>query len=285
VATKPLLLDIAAARSTRKSRRRLPSIEIATLRPVPKRDRLGEVFDRALDGLWMAFQPIVGDETKPAFAYEALLRSHEPAMSTPAEVLTAAEELGRLDELGQRVRALSATAFPRAPDDALLFVNLHSHDLLDPSLYDANAPLASLVPRVVLELTERAPLDRIQDVGRRLSILRFNGFRVAVDDLGAGHAGLASFATVEPEFVKLDMSLVRDLDTTPVQRRLVSSLLDACRDLKTRVIAEGVETEAELNALRELGCELFQGFYFGRPSDSFALPPRRASSRSRGRSS
>lgn len=227
-------------------------------------------FERALQQLWIAFQPIVSDQGRTVFGYEALMRSHEPTMRSPLEILDAAERLERLPELGQRVRGLAATAFFGAPDSTTLFVKLHSRDLLDPGLYDNTSPLAAMADRVVLELTERATLEHVGEVRPRLSVLRFQGFRVAIDDLGTGYAGLTSFDSVEPEFVKLDMSLIRNIHLSPVRSRLVESMLDVCRDLKIRVVAEGIETKEELDALSKLGCELFQGYLFARPATAFA---------------
>ena len=254
-------------RETKQLRR-----ELTTEAPDRETEELLHIFDRALDGMFVAFQPIMKKERDSVFGYEALMRSREPKMSTPLTILAAAEKLGRLDDLGRRVRNLAATAFSGAPDDALLFVNLHSSDLLDKSLYDSTTPLASLSERVVLEITERATIEHLDDVPARISVLRFQGFRVAIDDLGAGYAGLTSFATIEPDFVKLDMSLVRNLHTSPVRRRLVSSMLDVCCDLGTSVVAEGIEGKDELRALHDMGCELFQGYLFARPSASFERP-------------
>lgn len=95
------------------------------------------------------------------------------------------------------------------------------------------------------------------------------GFRIAIDDLGAGYAGLTSFATLEPELVKLDMSLVRDIDKNPMKEKLVRSMTALCKDLGMLVVAEGVETTRERDLLVELGCDLLQGFLLGRPAPAF----------------
>src|SRR5262249_1405072 len=121
----------------------------------------------------------------------------------------------------------------------------------------------------VLEITERGALDEIDDVNKRIVRLREMGFRVAIDDLGAGYAGLSSIAVLEPDFVKLDMSLTRDLAASPLKRRLVSSMVEPGRDLRMCLVAEGVETTAELDVLRSLGCDLLQGYHFARPSPEF----------------
>jgi EAL domain-containing protein (putative c-di-GMP-specific phosphodiesterase class I) len=92
-----------------------------------------------------------------------------------------------------------------------------------------------------------------------------------VDDLGAGYAGLTSFAALEPDVVKLDMALVRGVDREPIKHRLVGSMTRLCRDLGILVVAEGVETSAEKEALQELGCDLLQGYLFGRPGRERAV--------------
>ncbi len=227
--------------------------------------------DRALETLWMAFQPIVDARAGRVFGYEALLRSHEPSLPHPGAILQAAERLDRLHDLGRRVRTLSAEAFAAAPADVLMFVNLHTYDLLDTDLYDAAAPLSSLAERVVLEVTERASLDHVPDIAARVAQLRKKGFRIAIDDLGAGYAGLSSFVALEPEFVKLDMSLIRDVHRSAIRQRVVGSLTGMCNDLGMRVIAEGIETSDERDAVRALRCELLQGYHFARPGRPFPM--------------
>jgi EAL domain-containing protein (putative c-di-GMP-specific phosphodiesterase class I) len=106
----------------------------------------------------------------------------------------------------------------------------------------------------------------------RIARLRGLGFRIAVDDLGAGYAGLSTFALLEPEFVKLDMSLVRDIQGAPTKRSLVKAMIEVCRDLEVSLIAEGVETALERDALAELGCTLMQGYFFARPGPPFPVP-------------
>lgn len=160
---------------------------------------LAASFDKALETMWMAFQPIVSSVGDRLFGYEALMRTHEPRLPHPGAVLDAAEKLGRTTDLGRRIRNLSARAFEKAPSDAVLFVNLHTRDLLDPELYEGDSSLGRIAHRVVLEVTERASLDVVKDVVARVAVLRYQGFRIAIDDLGAGYAGLASFAALEPE--------------------------------------------------------------------------------------
>jgi EAL domain-containing protein (putative c-di-GMP-specific phosphodiesterase class I) len=235
-------------------------------------DRVGleQAFERARASLWLAFQPIVSWSEKRVFAFEALMRTREAALPHPGAMLSAAERLERLPDLGRAIRGLAASAASeRLPVGALLFINLHPADFQDPTLYDPRSPLGQHADRIVLEVTERAALDDIHNLRERVARLRDIGFRIAVDDLGAGYAGLATFANLEPDVVKIDMSLVRDIETARTKRTLCASLASVCRELGMMVVAEGVETAAEKDTLVELGCDLLQGYYFARPAAEF----------------
>jgi EAL domain-containing protein (putative c-di-GMP-specific phosphodiesterase class I) len=189
-------------------------------------------------------------------------------MDVARALLDAGERLGRLPELGRTVRASVAAALSSAslPGDDPVFVNLHALELADEALLDPRAPLSRFASRVVLEITERASLDGIPDSAERIAALRRLGYRIALDDLGAGYAGLNSFAALSPEIVKLDMALVRGLDRDSLKRQIVTSMATLCRELGIVVVAEGIETEGERDAATQAGCDLLQGYLFGRPA-------------------
>jgi EAL domain-containing protein (putative c-di-GMP-specific phosphodiesterase class I) len=239
----------------------------------PETPDVESLFARALSNLWLAFQPIVNVRTQRVFGYEALLRCNLAELSTASAVLDLAQKLDRIEELGRAVRSAAAQAIGLAPADAVLFVNLHATELNDPVLVDPCSPLSRHAERVVLEITERAPLDSVRDVRRRVGMLRDMGYRIAVDDLGAGYSGLGTFALLEPEFVKLDMGLLRDVHVQPTKQKVIRSLSALARDMGMLVVAEGVERREERDTLIELGCELLQGFLFARPERGFSLPP------------
>ena len=228
-------------------------------------------FERGLATLWMAYQPIVCAPTRTLFGYEALMRTREPTLPHPGVVLDTAERLGRQMELGRKVRASAAGPVAVDRGAGVLFVNLHPMDLMDETLLSSDAPLTAIADRVVLEITERSSLDNVSNVRERVTALRKLGFRIAVDDLGAGYAGLTSFAQLEPDIVKLDMSLVRDVDASLTKRRLVGSMIALCKDMRILVVGEGVETTKERDVLLELGCDLLQGYLLSRPGPAF--PP------------
>ena len=226
---------------------------------------LGLVLERAIDAAWLAFQPIVAGPHGRLLGYEALVRSDETTMSNPGTLFAAAEKLNKVCDVGRAVRALAAEGFGRAPAKVLLFVNLHSLDLQDPDLYEAHAPLSRMAARVVLELTEREALDRVKDLSERLSRLRKLGYRIAVDDLGAGYAGLTSFALVEPDLVKIDMGLVRDAHQSVMKQKVIGSVVSLAKETGIQVVAEGVETREERDCLLRLGADYLQGYFVGRP--------------------
>ena len=229
-------------------------------------------FDSALDRLWMAYQPIVRLSDQRVAGYEALVRSREPALPHPGALFDAAERLSATRELGRVIRRVTPAPYLSDQVPFRLFFNLHVRDLEDETLYDPDAPLTRMADRVVLEITERAALDEVPDAAGCVARLREMGFSIAVDDLGAGYAGLNSFAELEPDVVKLDMTLVRDVETSPTKQKVVRSITSLCADMGMEGVAEGVETPQELDALQALGCDLFQGYYFARPAEPFAEP-------------
>lgn len=229
---------------------------------------LRESFDSALESLWIAYQPIVAADGS-LYGHEALLRSREPRLPHPGAVLDAAEKLDALSTLGRLVRAKAAAPVAASPAAGRLFVNLHPRDLLDEDLVADDAPLTQIASRVVLEITERASVGAIADLRQTVARLRAKGFSIAIDDLGAGYAGLTSFALLEPEIVKIDMTLVRDVDKLPVKQRLIRSITTLCDDMGIRVVGEGVETAEERDTLVDLGCDLFQGYFLAKPGEAF----------------
>jgi EAL domain-containing protein (putative c-di-GMP-specific phosphodiesterase class I)/CheY-like chemotaxis protein len=266
-----LLQAVAQAVEVRHSVRALLPDTRPGLSPPSSRVRaeLSGRLDSALDKLWMAFQPIVNWTEKRVLAYEALVRTDEPSLARPDHFFSAAEQLHRVQELGRTIRRSVAATAVNLPADTELFINLHANDLTDDELYAENAPLAPFAARIVFEITERASLEKMKDIQERMAALRARGYRIAVDDLGAGYAGLSSLASLQPEVVKLDMSLVRGVDQQPIKQRLVAALQTLGGSLGIRVVAEGVETVAERDTLVGIGCDLFQGYLFAKPGRPF----------------
>lgn len=226
---------------------------------------------RCLGGLTMFFQPIVNAADRTRFAYEALLRSSDKSLPHPGAILDAAERLEKVTTLGRAIRNHAAKVIANAPvERGVFFINLHLLDLFDKHLTSPFSPLSKVASRVVLEVTERTSLAGQEDLRYRVAELRELGFRVAIDDLGAGHARMGTFSPLDTDFVKLDMALVRDVEKHPMKQRLIRSIVELCKAEGTRVIGEGVETEAEAGVLVNLGCDYLQGYLIAKPAAPFS---------------
>ncbi len=253
-------------------RREASQIQEQEGKPIGDRAGLEARFASAIDKLWVAAQPIVSWTGRSVFAYETLLRTDEPTLRSPLDFFDAAERLGRAAELGRIIRGHVARIMRDTPPVGHVFVNLHPADLEDAELYADEGALTPFARQVVLEITERAALDRIHELSARVTRLRHLGYRIAIDDLGAGYAGLTSFAQLEPEVVKVDMSLIRGIDSSPVKQKLVRSIIALCTELGIQLVAEGIETPAERDALIALGGDLCQGYLFAKPGRGFPTP-------------
>lgn len=234
--------------------------------------RVEEAFDSALSSLRMHFQPIVNAGDSSVFAYEALLRCSGPLFASPLRFIAAAELLGRISDVGLAVRSAVADVLAAQQGQThTIFVNLHPSEVRADVLSIATEPLLPFASQIVLEITERAALgnDRLKE---DLVKLRECGYRIAIDDLGEGYAGLSSLVRVNPDIVKIDMSLVSDVDRTPLKQDIVSAIVGMAQPHRILVVAEGVETAAERATLRELGCDLLQGYLFAEPGPPFVEP-------------
>jgi EAL domain-containing protein (putative c-di-GMP-specific phosphodiesterase class I) len=225
-------------------------------------------FDAALEGLTLVCQPICRWSSRRIVAFEVLVRTKEASLRRPDRLIGAAERLGRMHELGRAVRRRAAIFAQTMTSDVDLHVNLHPFDLTDPELYEKASPLALVSSRVVLELTERAALERVDAVGDRIAALRRLGYRIALDDLGGGYASLNSVAALRPDSVKLDLALVQGVADEPTRRTVIEVLREVCERTGIELVCEGVESEADLAALVAIGCDVFQGHLFARPATS-----------------
>lgn len=229
-------------------------------------------FSRALRSLWMAYQPIISWKDQSVFGYEALLRSKEKTFEHPLRLFEAAERLQRVHDVGRLVRNQVAQAASDLPSHIQLFNNIHPLDLNDDEFFKANSPLVKVAKNVVIEITEFAAIKTIEGFQEKVAALRELGFKLAIDDLGSGYNGLQMLDQLEPDIVKIDMALVRNIHLQSKKQRIVRAIIDLCDDLGISVIAEGVETECERDALISLGCNFFQGFLFAAPAPTFTRP-------------
>jgi len=228
-----------------------------------------EELEDCLNGnaLRLALQPIVHAVSGAPFAFEALLRSSDPKFPNPMAVLQSAERHDRIQALAMVVTARLVDWLKRLPEHAVLFMNMHPRELVSPDyLRQRMTVLSPWAKRVVLEITERSYLLELESWTASIGLLTEMGFAIAVDDLGSGYNSLSMLAELRPAFIKVDMSIVRDVNKDLRRRRLIELLARFSNATEAKLIAEGVETPEEAETLRECGTDLMQGYFFGRPS-------------------
>jgi EAL domain-containing protein (putative c-di-GMP-specific phosphodiesterase class I) len=208
------------------------------------------------------FQPIVDLRTREVLGMEALSRFHSLPLRPPYEWFAEAAELelGVPLELATMRRAL--TRLPDLPRDAYLSLNCSHRAAMSGELLDAFGADAH---RIVVEITEHEPVEDYDRLTSALERLRAAGVRVAIDDAGAGFASLRHTLRLRPDIVKIDISIVRDVDRDRGKRALASALARFADEMDMSVVAEGIESQAELDALLALGVVIGQGFYLAEP--------------------
>ena len=218
----------------------------------------------------MAFQPIVDIRKQRVFAFEALVRGPDGESAHSVLSRINADNIYAFDQ-SCRVRAIETSAqLGLIESGAALSINFYPGAVYRPETC-IRATLAAAhrvtfpIDRLIFEVTEgEQVLDR-EHLKHVLEEYRRQRFRSAIDDFGAGYAGLNLLAEFQPDIVKIDLDLVRDIDTRTVARKIVSALVALCRDLGVTVIAEGIETRAEFAVLEAIGVNLFQGYLFAKP--------------------
>jgi EAL domain-containing protein (putative c-di-GMP-specific phosphodiesterase class I) len=222
-------------------------------------------------GLSVVFQPILDLERSRVFAFEALARTTSKAFPNPPALLAASVEQNCCGELGRVLRMMAVEGCPSHP----LFLNVHPHEFSDRWLVRPDDPIFSHDRDIYLEVTESVPLSHYALCNSILREIRGKGVYLAVDDLGAGYSNLKYIADLSPEIVKLDRTLIAGLERESRAQRLVGAIVRLCEELGANVVAEGIETVAELTALRDVGIRFGQGYLFARPA---APPPMVTSS-------
>ncbi|MDP3635274.1 EAL domain-containing protein [Phenylobacterium sp.] len=218
----------------------------------------------------MAFQPIMDLQTGAPFAYEALVRGSngESAASVLAQVTP--ENRYTFDQQC-RVKAIQGAARAGLLDGpARLSINFLPNAVYSPQacIQLTLATAAALdfpTDRLIFEFTENEEMTDPAHVSNIVASYQKMGFGVALDDFGAGHAGLNLLARFQPDLIKLDMELIRGLDASLPRRIIIDGVMKMCAALGVEVIAEGIETRAELDALREIGVRYIQGYLFAKP--------------------
>ena len=252
-------------------------------RSIEERERARRVADLRTSlrdrSVYIDYHPIVIAETQEIFGYEALARGVMRSLRSPEVMFDVAAEADLVWELSRlcRSRAIEGVETRLRPNE-LLFLNADPHDFNDPAFNENEVKYPS---RVVIEITERTAIKDYPKFRERLKAFRERGFRFAVDDAGSGYAGLGSIANLEPDFIKLDISLINAIDTNFLKQNLVETMVKFANDHGAMVIAEGVERAEEFNTVRDLGVHLVQGFFLHRPSTLPAIPAPRPAATAR----
>lgn len=221
------------------------------------------------------FQPIFSARNGRAIAYEALMRPEMPTLRSPLTVMKLARELNRLYDIEHITLFKASSAFEKLKErglireDSLLFINsIASVSLNDTDWRDYRGRFPELARKLVVEITEEEELDTAQ-LERKRTVLGASG-TFALDDYGSGYSNGSSLLTIAPRYVKVDISIIRSIDTNTDKQQFLTSLVDYARPRNILVLAEGVETTAELRKVLELGVDLLQGYCLARPA---AIPP------------
>jgi EAL domain-containing protein (putative c-di-GMP-specific phosphodiesterase class I) len=223
--------------------------------------------------LKMAFQPIVDVQARTVFAYEALVRGANG--ESAGQVISAVTPDG-MYTFDQTCRVLAIDTAQRLGLDTYLSINFLPNAVYEPAtcirLTLACAKKVGFSPeKLIFELTEGEKIVNPTHALRIIKDYQQRGFLTAIDDFGAGYSGLNLLADFQPHIVKLDMALTRDIDRDPIRRAIVAGVIGTCLALGCRVVAEGVETASELGTLKDMGVQLFQGYWLARPAIE-ALP-------------
>ena len=217
----------------------------------------------------MAFQPIVDVSTETVFAYEALVRGQDGGGAGSVLAQVSPENRYAFDQLCRTTAIEWASNLDLTADGASLSINFLPNAVYEPRACIRATLAAAMrtsfpVSRIIFEFTENEAMD-IDHILNILRSYRAMGFKTAIDDFGAGFAGLGLLSKFQPDIVKLDMALIRGIDIDRVKRVIVSNTLNMLRDLGVEPVCEGVETLGEYAVLRDLGVSLMQGYLLGRP--------------------
>ncbi len=215
----------------------------------------------ASDQVRVVYQPIMDVHTGVTFAFEALARCSAKDLENPEKLFEAAAAQNSCGKLGRALRELAVEDCPHP-----LFLNVHPHELADRWLVQPDDPIFSHEHGVYLEITESVPLTHRDLVEGVLREVRGKGVGLVVDDLGAGYSNLRYIADLHPQVVKLDRGLVEHLHEDPRRKTLVGSIVRLCHDMGAEVVAEGIETHSELQAVIDAGVRYVQGYLIARPA-------------------
>lgn len=238
----------------------------------PRKHEITQLIDNPEKNLHIAFQPIIETRSSEIFGFEALSRILGPtAFPNIADLFTFAEKIGQLYPVETLCRRRAIQSFPAIQQKKeMLFLNINPKVLIDPKFAAGHtrkllSELGLTPNNVVLEITEHSAIENFKSFGLALAHYRDQGFLIALDDVGAGYSSLQSIAELHPDFLKIDRSLISNINSDPIKWALLETFVTFSKRIGCRIIAEGVETAEEMQTVVQLGVDFIQGYFVARP--------------------
>jgi predicted signal transduction protein with EAL and GGDEF domain len=225
----------------------------------------------------LVFQPIVDAMSEHTAGFEVLSRWHSPRLGqvSPADFIPAAERIGLIRPLTQALLVRALAAAKSWPDEIHVSFNLSAHDICSA---EGILPLITIIERsgvpprrIDFEITETAVTFDFVRAQQSIAALKAMGCGISLDDFGTGYSSLSHVHRLPLDKIKVDRSFVADINDNPVSHKIIKSLTGLCDDMEIACVVEGVETRAQLDSLRRLGCDFIQGYYFAKPMPRDAI--------------
>ncbi|AOT69651.1 EAL domain-containing protein [Geosporobacter ferrireducens] len=223
------------------------------------------------------YQPIVALDNGNILGYEALSRGpHNSALESPAQLFDAAEEFDRLWEVELLCRTKALENARKLPEKKLLFINVNPEIIKDRKFKKGStkeyiSKFGINPSSIIFEITEKTAVNDYKSFRNTIDNYISQGYKIAIDDTGAGYSGLRLLAETHPQYIKIDMALIRDIDKDIIKQELIKTFCSFAKATNMRLIAEGIETINELNCLIDIGVHYGQGYFLQRPVDEFVL--------------
>ena len=270
--------ETALYRSKRRGRGQITVYSREIAQEMKRATQLEQALRNAIinDAVDVHFQPIVNLKNDTVLGFEALARWNDADLGfvSPAVFVPLAEERGFIDALSETLLRKAAEAALSWPRELFLSFNLSSAQLMDPCTASNTLSILNRVGldphRLELEITETAVMTSADTAHRIITELRHAGVRISLDDFGTGQSSLGRLRDFTFDKVKIDRAFVSRITTDRASEHIIKAIVAMCEGLDLEVVAEGIETEAEANKLKALGCGMGQGYFYGRPSDANA---------------
>jgi EAL domain-containing protein (putative c-di-GMP-specific phosphodiesterase class I)/FixJ family two-component response regulator len=244
-------------------------IEVAKIQREASRLEEEKILQECLDNdsIYVSLQPLIGSFDGKISAFEVFLRSKHAILNNPTVLLRAVRKHNKLESLSDIIFSKVLDVLQQLEGEFLLFLNFHCDELSNKEALQSRLQvLQQYSSRIVFEITDRNRLKSIVDWEKSIELMKGMGFRIAIDNLGVENTTLSILSDMEPNFFKIDMSMIRNINQQAKHRKFVELLCKLGATMNVDIVAEGIETEEELKIVKDCGAQLLQGFYFEKPS-------------------